>query len=114
MCNLLCIMSSSGFYPLDKIPHRPADFKDGPAAKLYTVANPASYSNLLFPGTYVLEIEMSAQNVPLTRHRFRIRLEEWHEDFDSMFSDHGVTVEPLRPDEFRAWGKKLSQQDAPF
>jgi hypothetical protein len=96
MCNLLNVVKAD-LYPLNKIAHRPRDFTSGPAAKLYTVTDPTSYSNLLFPGTYFLDVEMSAQNVRLTTHHFKIRLTAWYEDSESMFSENGISVELLKP-----------------
>jgi hypothetical protein len=98
MYNLLNVMKSEGFYPLHQIAHRPQDFERGPAGKFYTVTDPTSYSNLFFPGTYFLDLEMSAQNVHLTTHRLRIRLAEWYDSGEMMFSERGISVELVQPE----------------
>ncbi|MFN7939094.1 MAG: hypothetical protein U0R19_37570 [Bryobacteraceae bacterium] len=95
LCNLLNVVRADGYYPIPKIAHRPKDFQSGPVAKLYTVTDPNSYSNLLFPATYTLDLEISAQNVKLLRRRVRIRLVGWHEETGSMFSEQGITIELL-------------------
>ncbi|MGD0012957.1 MAG: hypothetical protein ABSD56_00820 [Bryobacteraceae bacterium] len=90
VCNVLAIWQPS---PHDKPPHAlshaPNDFEYGSKAvvRIHTVVQPSSFSSVVFPGSYKLDLVVAARNAENQHIRLHFSFDgRWFEDQPQMFS----------------------------
>jgi hypothetical protein len=95
LCNLgQIIKPADGILP-ETVPQRPRPFDAAKTTflKIHTHVNVSNWSNILFPGKYELDLEISASNaVPIQKTLFIEFSGEWYDNPKEMFSSAGITI----------------------